>query len=236
MNTSIFHSSFFKSVLVLTTGTMMAQIVAYLSTPIITRLYTPEEIGALGLFLRSAGLIAAVGTLRYEYAIPLPSQAAHGFGLFRIALRTMWLTILLSVLSIIIYAVFFTPSLETFALLILIVIGGALLTYKNIGTYWAIRLSTYRRISLSNFFGSAFGNGFKIFAGLLQWGKIGIVIGAVLGLMVSAIYFIPPYLKAKKDFLQQKSKRRLRAISKIYKEFPLVNLPNLLVDQARSFC
>jgi O-antigen/teichoic acid export membrane protein len=235
MSTNIFHSPFFKSVVVLTTGTMMAQIVSYLSTPIITRLYSPEEIGALGLFFRAAGLIAAVGTLRYEYAIPLPNQAAHGFALYRVALRIMWFTALLSFLFLAIYSILSSSHHENYLLLLLIAVGGVLLTFKNIGTYWAIRLSSYRRISLSNFFGSAFGNGFKIFAGLLSWGKIGILLGAVLGLLVSAIYFIPPYLKAKKDFLQQNSKRRLRAISKIYKDFPLVNLPNLLVDQAREF-
>lgn len=235
MKTGIFQSPFFKSVLILSTGTMMAQIVSYLSTPIITRLYSPEEIGALGLFFRAAGLIAAVGTLRYEYAIPLPNQAAHGFALYRVALRIMWFTALLSFLFLAIYSLLASNHHENFLLLLLIALGGILLTFKNIGTYWAIRLSSYRRISLSNFFGSAFGNGFKIFTGLLSWGKIGILLGAVLGLLLSAIYFIPPYLKAKKDFLQQNSKRRLRAISKIYKDFPLVNLPNLLVDQAREF-
>lgn len=219
----------------LTTGTMMAQIVAYLSTPIITRLYTPEEIGALGLFFRAAGLIAAVGTLRYEYAIPLPKQAAHGFALYRLALRIMWYTALISIVFLAAFSLFFAESSDYFIELSLIAIGGTLLTFKNIGTYWAIRLSSYRRISLSIFFGSAFGNGFKIFAGLLNWGKVGIILGAVSGILISAIYFIPPYLSAKKDFVLQKSKRRLKAISKAYKEFPLVNLPNLLVDQVREF-
>ena len=70
----ISESDFLKSLAILMTGTLIAQIIGYLLAPIITRIYTPAEMGEFGIFYRITLLITTIGTLRYELAIPLPKR------------------------------------------------------------------------------------------------------------------------------------------------------------------
>ena len=48
----ISSSDFLKSLAVLMTGTIIAQSIGYIVAPVITRLYTPEEIGEFAFFQR----------------------------------------------------------------------------------------------------------------------------------------------------------------------------------------
>ena len=45
-------SDFLKSVLVLTSGTVLAQLISLIATPIISRYFGPEQNAYLGLFLK----------------------------------------------------------------------------------------------------------------------------------------------------------------------------------------
>jgi hypothetical protein len=68
------HSIFFKSkfnsnVLILLTGTTFAQAIPIAITPILTRLYTPEDFGLLALFVAITSILGAVANGRYEQAI-----------------------------------------------------------------------------------------------------------------------------------------------------------------------
>ena len=82
---SIVKGDFFKSFTVLMSGTLIAQIIGYAIAPILTRLYTTEEMGELGFYMRLTGFIAAIATLRYEAALPLPKKDEHSFLLYRLA-------------------------------------------------------------------------------------------------------------------------------------------------------
>jgi len=71
------HSAFFKSefnsnVLTLMTGTTIAKAIPIAIAPILTRLYTPEDFGILGLFVAITSIIAAIASLRYELAVVQP--------------------------------------------------------------------------------------------------------------------------------------------------------------------
>lgn len=61
---------FGRGVAVLTGGSLLSQALAVLSLPVITRLYTPEELGIFGLAWSIVTLLSVAACLRYEYAIP----------------------------------------------------------------------------------------------------------------------------------------------------------------------
>ena len=77
-----FKSTFLKSVMVLTSGTVIAQAISYAFTPLVTRLFTTEDFGAFGVFMRIVAFLAAIGTARYELTLPLPKRDQHAFQLF----------------------------------------------------------------------------------------------------------------------------------------------------------
>ena len=88
------NSDFIKSLTVLLTGTLIAQAIGYLLAPILTRLYTPSEIGELGFYLRLTGFLSAIATLRYELAISLPKNHGHSYLLYRLSIRIAMFTML----------------------------------------------------------------------------------------------------------------------------------------------
>ena len=73
------NSDFLKSVLVLVSGTVLAQAIGYLVSPFLTRIYSAEEMGELGMYMRLVGFFSALATARFELAIPLPKRDNHSF-------------------------------------------------------------------------------------------------------------------------------------------------------------
>ena len=65
LKSSYLRSEFFRNALTLISGTSIAQFVAILMTPILTRIYTTEDFGELSLFLSITGILAVVSTMRY---------------------------------------------------------------------------------------------------------------------------------------------------------------------------
>ena len=55
-------------------GTGVAQLVGILSSPIVTRLYTPSDYGAYAVAASVLAVLVSVACIRYEGAIPLPAS------------------------------------------------------------------------------------------------------------------------------------------------------------------
>ena len=53
-------SDFFRNVVTLMTGTTIAQAIPIAISPILTRIYTPEDFGLYALFIALASIIAVV--------------------------------------------------------------------------------------------------------------------------------------------------------------------------------
>jgi len=68
------NNEFGKNVLTLMTGTIIAQAIPIAVTPILTRMYSPEDFGLLALFVAITTIMGAVVNGRYELAIMLPAE------------------------------------------------------------------------------------------------------------------------------------------------------------------
>lgn len=68
------QSEFSRNVLTLMTGTSIAQAIPLAISPILTRIYTPEDFGIFALYMSVASMIAVTATGRYELAIMLPKK------------------------------------------------------------------------------------------------------------------------------------------------------------------
>jgi O-antigen/teichoic acid export membrane protein len=149
LKNKIIANDFLKSLAVLMTGTLIAQIIGYMLAPIITRLYTPAEMGEFGMFQRVAVLIATIATARYEYALPLPKKDHHAFILFRFALKISLITILLFLSGGVGFALMKGKGVDFYLLLMLLIISVFSLAFFNLGTNWSIRKKYFKKISLS---------------------------------------------------------------------------------------
>ena len=68
------RSSFFKSVLLLSVGSSLGQLISLGFQPIITRIYSPEDMGVFSTLLAIVSMWTVVSAGRYELAIVLPDE------------------------------------------------------------------------------------------------------------------------------------------------------------------
>lgn len=71
---SIFKSEFTKNTLILVIGTVFAQLIPLLMHPYLRRMYSPEDFGALAVYLNIFSILTIVSSLRYEAGIVLPKN------------------------------------------------------------------------------------------------------------------------------------------------------------------
>lgn len=69
MNMKIFNSSFFSNVLIVASGSIVAQILPLVASPVLTTMYSQEVFGKLAIFLSVCGLLTVFFNLKYEQAI-----------------------------------------------------------------------------------------------------------------------------------------------------------------------
>lgn len=97
-----FDDEFNRNVLTLMTGTGLAQIIPLAVTPILTRIYSPEQFGVFALFIAVTQSLSVMATGRYEMAIMLPRKdtdaanvtalaIAINFGVSVLLLAVAWL-------------------------------------------------------------------------------------------------------------------------------------------------
>jgi len=64
----------------------LAQALAFAAAPLLTRLYTPEAFGKFAVFGALVTILAPLGSLRYEWALPLPADEAQAHHLLALCL------------------------------------------------------------------------------------------------------------------------------------------------------
>ncbi len=226
-------SDFVKYIIVLMSGTMTAQLLAYVFAPIITRLYTPEESAELGIFALIVGIGGALATARYELALPIIKSEVHSYRIYLVAIRTTVIVSLLAVLLLLIPLISgeFGSRLVFYLLIPVALFCTAL---YNMGTNWSIRMKQFRSISYAKISNAFVGNLSKIAFGMSNFGYIGLIIGTTIGLIVSNIWFMLDLSRVNKKYRIKSRSPRNFLLAKEYSEFPKVNLPHTLMDLGRD--
>jgi O-antigen/teichoic acid export membrane protein len=90
-----------NKLLVALTGSALAQIIHLLFTPVLTRIYSPEDFGHLALLIAFGGIVTAIATGKYDWAIviaPLEERFKLDIGIKLIAAITSIFLLLLAVI------------------------------------------------------------------------------------------------------------------------------------------
>jgi O-antigen/teichoic acid export membrane protein len=95
-----------KDVGVLIRGSVFAQIIGIMIIPLLSRLYSPADFGAFGLFQAAMVMISVVACLRYDQAILTAENKADAFGLFRLCLCLSFVMSLVVLLAVSIVKIF----------------------------------------------------------------------------------------------------------------------------------
>ena len=79
-------SEFSRNVVTLMTGTTIAQAIPIAISPILTRIYTPEDFGVFAVYLSILTIVAVVATGKYELAIMLPEEENDALNLVSLSI------------------------------------------------------------------------------------------------------------------------------------------------------
>ena len=71
-------NEFLKNVLTLVSATSIAQAIALLIYPVLSRIYTPAEHGLFALYMSIISITSIISTGKYELATMLPKKAEEG--------------------------------------------------------------------------------------------------------------------------------------------------------------
>ena len=225
--------TFLRSVATLATGAVIAQALNLAITPVLSRLYTPEDFGVLGLLGSFVTLFVGISSYRYDMAVVLPEDRADASSLLQLSLGLAALTSLLVLAAVSVAAdpvamLFGAPGLGSWLWLapILIFAAGSF----NVLNYWCTRNKAFGRQSVASVVATSSSAAAKLSAGWAQLGAIGLVGGQILGQSVATLAL---YVQVRRDPALDRDPvdwDRIRAMAKKYREFPIFHAPMTLVN------
>jgi len=218
------------------TGTTIAQAIPIAISPILTRLYTPEDFGVFALYTSVATFLSVMATARYEVAIMLPKEDNDAKNV--LALSTI-IAVLLSV--IILCVIYFFNSQITFFLgnpeisnwLYLIPVSVFFTGMFQILNYWNNRRKNYRRLAGNKILQTGSAATLNLGMGFSSLGVSGLIIGNITGQIFSVINLGLKSFRKNEKIFQIVSKAKIIFLAKFYKKFPIFNLPNVIIDGLR---
>lgn len=216
-------SAYARNVLTLMTGTSLAQAIPIAISPILTRLYSPEEFGRFALYMAVAMIASVLVTGRYELAILLPRQD-------RDALHITALAIVLSMVistALLLIVIFFAQPMAA-------LLGDAALApwlywvpastlllgvYQSLN-YWSNRKAQYKRLAISRTVQSTGVALTQMGSGYAGGGAAGLVGGQISGQVLATS--VLACLIWREDFRQIRALKAARslALAKKYINFP----------------
>jgi len=223
---------FGKAVAVLAGGTLVAQLINLVLSPVFTRLYSPSDFGILSVFASLLALWNVAGSLRFEMAIPLPEKdevAASAASVAGICLVGMTLVcgLFVALLSGGVAELFHMPALAKY--LWLLPLGVLTVGLYQIFYFWALRKREFSALARTRVTQSVSRSVVQLGLGFWKASPLGLIIGQIVGgawgtsTLARAVW--PDRL-----LLTSVSRRSLAAVARRYRDFPKFALTGGMVN------
>lgn len=174
-------SFYLKSILLLTSGSMLGQIIGFIGSMIMTRMYTASEIGIMTTIVSISGIFAPVINARFDFALVKEQKERYILALVKMSIYIgIALSLIVSLVSYIYFIGiegFISPFISILFVFLILVIQAFSNVFKsynnNIGEFKTMTSVIVMRrfaeeISMAIF-------------GLLGWKAIGLLISRVIG-------------------------------------------------------
>ena len=225
---------FSRNVLTLITGTTIAQAIPIAISPILTRLYTPEDFGIFALYIAIVSLLSVFISGRYELAIMLPQKESDAFHIF---IATILISFSISSILFLIIFLFHSSIIHLlnnqevsdwlYFIPLSVLLSGL---YQSLN-YWTNRHTDYKSISKSIVLKSTLNAIFNTSFGFAKLASSGLIVTNIISGFLSFVYLL---FKNKALFVKRERAinwRKLKNILYEYKQFPLYTMPQNLLYQ-----
>ena len=227
-----FKSSFAKSVIMITGGTVFAQMLNIILSPIITRIYSPEEFGVLTLFVAILTIMIFISSFSYELAIPIADDDEKAINVFSLCiiilfLTTFFITIVLFVFGDLLLHLFNADSLHSYKYLISL---GFLITgLYSVFSQWAYRKKDFKTLAKTKYIQSIIGNATKLGLGVLSFGSFGLLLGQIFISGAGTTSLAKPFFNLEHNLFKTITGRNIIETAKRYSRFPIYTVPTKLL-------
>jgi O-antigen/teichoic acid export membrane protein len=230
-------SGFAGNVALMLTGTVAGQAIGVLLSPVLTRVYTPDQFGFLSVYAATLTILSMIAALGFDLAIPLVRSDDELANLLAASAGA-----LLGLTGVLTAAAFSLPD-SALARLSL----GALAAYRPLlpigflclGGYYvmvaaATRLAAFRDIAATRLSQGLFGPMSQILLGLVGLGSAGLAIGLVVGQSSGTLLLLRRVRALSPGLVRAISWRGVWGAVVRYRRFPLFASWARLLDMAGS--
>jgi len=236
-------SEFTKNSIIMIGGTTAAQLLPVAISPILTRLYSPEDFGVLALFMSLSMILSIVATGRYELAIILPRKDSYAINILALIVIIASVFSLLLMIAILLFHDFFISLLNNNGIsswLYLLPTVVFFISLLNALNYYHSRFKNYKLISIAKITRSTFLSVIQLGLFFFKNGVLALISGYSLAQLSGNIILLIKTLK-NKELLRKIHKNKILALAKRYKKFPQftmlaslfnkssIELPNILL-------
>lgn len=216
-------SRYARNVITLMTGTGLAQAIPIAISPILTRIYTPEDFGIFAMFMAIASIASVLVTARYELAIMLPKSDRDAF---HIVALSVGLSCMISGLLLVLVVVFNsqittllgTPEISNW--LYWGPVSTALMGIYTSLNYWSNRKSNYRRLAISRVVQTASSSLPQLVGGFMKSGPFGLVGGQLAGQLLATSVMATLIYREDKIHTKKIQFNRILVLAKKYINYP----------------
>ena len=227
-------SGYFKDTIILTGGVIFAQAVPVLVYPILARLYSPASFGVLSTLTSIVGILSIVATLKYETSILITKSkrlaaeftiAIQFVALLIIAVFSLFLVLFPNLLPSLLNA----PQIKNWLWVCPISAYGLVLF--NSFNEWCVRNAYFKSLAINKMI-----NGGTIQVGKLvfsfgAFNSFGLIIGDLLGHVVTGVSCVWRALKMDKESFMHPSILHMKYLLRRYVDCPKYVLPGQLLNK-----
>lgn len=227
---------FFRQVAVLTGGTAVGQLILVAATPLLTRLYSPTDMGIFGLFYSFLGVASVAVCWRLEWGV---ASAAGRREAARLLLICLILCVPMSALLATALAALIAGDVLGFGLLpvwssplaaLALAATGAFVALR----YWHVREQGFRAVSLATVWQAAGRVGTSIALGLAAAGSAGLMAGELAGRVLGIGGLWRRARTVLREQLAAGAGAGLAQQLRLGWRYPLVVLPSSLIDASAA--
>lgn len=222
-----------RNVVVISSSSALGQLLTVIVAPILTRIYSPSDMGVMRIYLSILGIITVSSALNYEMAIPLPEDDSSAINLLALSLSIL---LLVSTLVGIAFIFLGTQLLEIFDAVIIVdyvwLLPIGMLGYGiyNILSYWAVREKAYAVIAKTKLIKSLGMVMTQLGLGAITANPIGLIIGELVGHFSGALTSAKLIINRNKVLLPSISIDGVRKVAARYRRFPLLSSWSTLLN------
>ena len=224
-------SEFSRNVLTLMTGTTIAQAIPIAISPILTRIYTPEDFGVFALFMAISSIFASIASGRYELAIMLPKKDEDAINIFALGFLISSSISLILLIIVILYNDYFIVLLNNKEIgwwLYLVPIAVFFTGLFNVLKYFNNRKKHYKSLAKASVIKSIIAAVLQLSIGFLKQGATGLITGQIVSQLFANMQLFKNIIKEK--LLLRVSKVKIIALAKEYRDFPKFSMPGIMVN------